>query len=291
MKRCLNLLLALLVLFASGAASPKGSPVSELTDSGTITGLVQFCPAGGPDQPLRGVLVYIPGESPVAFTDSAGFFTLRNVRSGVHALELHTSLPSVEPPAAVIDPVPVEAKSETDLGPICICGSGQVLCTDGCTDLFSDPENCGSCGNSCAVGDQCVGGTCMASGDDGCTPGYWKNHTDSWAVTGYSSGQSVDSVFAQAATYPTISAASLLQALDFGGGPGVEGAAMVLVRTGVAALLNGAHPGVNYPMLPTEVIAAVDASLASRDRDAMLASAAQLDAANNLGCPLSGAGK
>jgi len=125
-----------------------------------------------------------------------------------------------------------------------------------------------------------------SSGDEGCTPGYWKNHADSWPATGYSTGQAVTSVFAQAAAYPAEGSATLIQALNFGGGPGVEGGVRNLLRAAVAGLLDAAHPGVDYPNTPSEVISAVDAALASGDRDTMLALASAIDANNNLGCPL-----
>jgi len=123
-------------------------------------------------------------------------------------------------------------------------------------------------------------------GDEGCTPGYWKNHTDSWPPTGYSPGQSLPSVFAQSAAYPELASASLLDALDFGGGGGVDGAARILMRAAVAALLDASHPGVDYPRTPVQVISQVNSALASGDRDTMLTVAGGLDRDNNLGCPL-----
>lgn len=122
-------------------------------------------------------------------------------------------------------------------------------------------------------------------GDEGCTPGYWKNHTDSWPPTGYSTVQSVESAFAQAASYAAGSA-TLLEALDFGGGGGLDGASQILLRAGVAALLNASHPDVEYQFSSIWVITQVDAALASASRDSMLAAANTLDAANNQGCPL-----
>ena len=79
---------------------------------------------------------------------------------------------------------------------------------------------------------------------------------------------------------------TLLQALNFRGGSGTTGAARILLRTAVAALLNSAHPDVDYPRTTAEVIADVNAALASHDRSTMLALAAELDDDNNLGCPL-----
>jgi len=123
-------------------------------------------------------------------------------------------------------------------------------------------------------------------GDEGCTPGYWKNHTDSWPPTGYSPGQSLPSVFAQSAAYPELAGASMLEALNFHGGGGADGAARNLMRAAVAALLDASHPGVDYPRTPVQVISQVNSALASGDRDTMLTVAGGLDRDNNLGCPL-----
>jgi len=125
------------------------------------------------------------------------------------------------------------------------------------------------------------------AGGEGCTPGYWKNHTDSWPPTGYSPSQSVSSVFSTSATYPALASASLLEALRFQGGSDNEGAAEILLRAAVAGLLDSSHPGVAYPRTPAQVIAEVDAALASGDRATMLTLATAIDQDNNLGCPLS----
>jgi len=120
----------------------------------------------------------------------------------------------------------------------------------------------------------------------GCTPGYWKNHTDSWPPTGYSPSQKVQSVFSQASLFPALGSDSLLDALSFQGGSTLEGGAEILLRAGVSALLNAAHPNVNYPRTAASVISGVNSALASGNRDTMITLAAQLDADNNLGCPL-----
>jgi hypothetical protein len=124
------------------------------------------------------------------------------------------------------------------------------------------------------------------AGDQGCTPGYWKNHTDSWPPTGYSPAQSVQSVFSQASIYPALGSANLLDALSFKGGSTLEGAAQILLRAAVSALLNASHPNVSYPRTAAGVISDVNSALASGDRDTMLTLASALDADNNLGCPL-----
>lgn len=120
----------------------------------------------------------------------------------------------------------------------------------------------------------------------GCTPGYWKNHTESWAGTGYSPGQTAGSVFSGASAFPSLASQSLLKSLQGGGGPGTLGGARILLRAAVAALLNAAHPDVAYPRTTAEILADVNAALASNSRKTMLALAGELDSDNNLGCPL-----
>ena len=120
-------------------------------------------------------------------------------------------------------------------------------------------------------------------GDEGCTPGYWKNHPESWQT--YTPGQNLESVF-NVPDALGLDATTLLQALDLGGGPGVQGGAQILLRAAVAALLNAAHTGVDYPQTAAAVIAAVNTALASNNRDTMLTLATTLDNQNNLGCPL-----
>lgn len=120
----------------------------------------------------------------------------------------------------------------------------------------------------------------------GCTPGYWKNHAESWLATGYVSSDPLESIFDMPDALG-FDSTTLLQALKFGGGPGVVGGAKILLRAGVASLLNGSHPNVNFPMSDDAVISQVNAALAGNDRNAMTSLAATLDRENNLGCTLS----
>jgi hypothetical protein len=123
---------------------------------------------------------------------------------------------------------------------------------------------------------------------EGCTPGFWKvpQHHDSWAATGFTTGQTLESVF-DVPDSLGLDDRTLLQALGFKGGSTIDGAARILLRAAVAAVLNAAHPGVAYEFTLAEVIADVNAALASGDRATILALASELDAANNAGCPLS----
>jgi len=118
----------------------------------------------------------------------------------------------------------------------------------------------------------------------GCTPGFWKNHP-SLEFWNYLPGQNLDPVFDVPDSFG-LDNVTLLGALSLPGGSGAQGAAQILLRAGVAALLNAAANNMNYPMSQTDVINAVNAALASGNRGTMLSLATQLDNLNNLGCPL-----
>jgi hypothetical protein len=118
---------------------------------------------------------------------------------------------------------------------------------------------------------------------EGCTPGFWKNHPEDWE--GFSTGQTLASVFSPAGL-GGLGSTTLLDALSFKGGPTVTAAKRILLRHAVAALLNSAHSGVDFGMTTAEVIAAVNAALASNDRDSILAAKDDLAALNRSGCPL-----
>lgn len=126
----------------------------------------------------------------------------------------------------------------------------------------------------------------------GCTPGYWKapQHFAAWTATGLTTTQLVGTLFANASLYSlngkALSDYSLRQALNFQGGSTLSGAAEILVRAAVAAQLNARHPDVGAPLAADAMIAAVNAALASGDRNTILALATTLDNNNNLGCLL-----
>jgi hypothetical protein len=129
-------------------------------------------------------------------------------------------------------------------------------------------------------------------GREGCTPGYWKNHTDNWEET--TPDASFSSTFSDGTT-GVLGGLTLEQALAGGGGSGLAGAELILARAATAAFLNAAHEGLGYPWRRDAVgldgrpplVATVIAALESGDRARILALAARLDADNNLGCPLS----
>lgn len=124
---------------------------------------------------------------------------------------------------------------------------------------------------------------CRPPGGEGCTPGYWKNHPEAWV--GFTTGQTLESVF-DVPDSLELDSVSLHSALSFGGGSGTLGGSKILLRAAVAALLNSASSGVDYPLTTAQVIAQVNAALATGDRDTILDLATDLDNKNNGGCPL-----
>jgi len=124
-------------------------------------------------------------------------------------------------------------------------------------------------------------------GNQGCTPGYWKQdqHLDSWQ--GYTPVQTLESVFDVPDAYG-LDNVTLLNALSLKGGSTTAEAAQILMRAAVAGLLNAASSDVDYVVTTAQLIASVNAALASNNRDTILALAATIDAANNGvgGCPL-----
>ena len=112
---------------------------------------------------------------------------------------------------------------------------------------------------------------------EGCTPGYWRQeqHFDSWVPTGYSIGDDFETVFGVNASFDPD---TLLDAVWLGGG-----GEFALARHAVAALLNAAHPDVDYQFTVAEIIAGVQNAYATGDFEPFKS---QLDYANNAGCPL-----
>lgn len=176
------------------------------------------------------------------------------------------------------DPNPGEAGWSVNgvAGPL--TGNGNSIITP--VDLTVSQLNIDAGGDSGGI-DFCFTPTRL----EGCTPGYWKNHEAAWAGTGYSRGQTVESVF-DVPDSLGMDNVTLIAALQGGGGSGLTGAAKILLRAGVASLLNAAHPGVSFAASPANVIADVNAALASGSRSTMLGLATELDNANNAGCPL-----
>jgi hypothetical protein len=156
-------------------------------------------------------------------------------------------------------------------------------------------KGCQQTANPCTPIDNChtascdpATGNCVQTPNNncqaGCTPGFWKNCTEQWGNTGFTTSQLVSSVFTVPACIgtPDLGSATLLQALSFKGGSTVNGGAQTLIRAAVAGLLNSVKVG--YPLTTAQVISQVNAALASCDRATILALASTIDGFNNLGC-------
>ncbi len=113
----------------------------------------------------------------------------------------------------------------------------------------------------------------------GCSADFWKSNAElhgaaAWPA-GYSPDQSMGTVFANG------EGITLLQMLNVGGG-GVN----ALLRQGVAAVLNAAHPDVDYPLTVQQVVDLVNTVRASGDMTAIQALTDQLTAYNLAGCDI-----
>lgn len=120
---------------------------------------------------------------------------------------------------------------------------------------------------------------------EGCTPGYWKNHVDAWVT--FSPDQPVYDIFAIPSwLWPLVSGDTALYLLNYKGGPGDYGAARILLRHAMAAMLNATHPDVSYPALTTGNVQDLVADALAEDREVMLQEKAVLEFLNEAGCPL-----
>ena len=129
-----------------------------------------------------------------------------------------------------------------------------------------------------------VGVAPTAACDQGCTPGYWKNHTDAWVT--YTPNQTLLSAgFVVPDELSAFGNEKLIDALQGGGGRGLDGAARILLRAGVAALLNSVAFPYPHFVNTSVVMSDMNTVLASLDRQTMLNEAAEYDGYNSMGCP------
>ncbi len=141
--------------------------------------------------------------------------------------------------------------------------------------------------------------TVTVTGNEGCTPGFWKNNAVNWEANAWCDAYSPDDLFSAVfgvtitiftggnpknnANY--ITDPTLLQALGANGG-GIN----ALARDAVAALLNACSDCVNFGLTTDEVIAEVQAAIAAGDA-AIQSLHEDLDFLNNAGCPINQQGE
>jgi hypothetical protein len=123
-------------------------------------------------------------------------------------------------------------------------------------------------------------------GYHGCTPGYWKNHPESWV--GFSPDDLFDDVFDRviiigAGGQNTITDPTLMEALNATGG-GVS----ALARHAVAGILNASHPDIHYPRTVDTIIYYVTFGGLDWGEPWITLRKDRLDEWNNLGCPENG---
>jgi len=118
---------------------------------------------------------------------------------------------------------------------------------------------------------------------EGCTPGFWKQdqHFGAWAIP---QSTTLESVF-DVPNSLNLDNETFLEALQGGGGSGINGAATILFRAATAAYLNSLNDEISYPLTSAQIVSQVNTALATLNRDAYLKLAGTLDTYNNLGCP------
>lgn len=129
----------------AGAQGPQGVPGAGL-NTGGVSGSVLSCGV-----PVAGSLVYIAGRSFVAYTGGTGTFELDYVPMGIYDISIQ---PSQGIPQTVSG-VTIAQGQLTATGPTNVA------------DTSGDVNNCGTCGNVCAVANgtpTCSGGTCQVKG-------------------------------------------------------------------------------------------------------------------------------
>ncbi len=119
---------------------------------------------------------------------------------------------------------------------------------------------------------------------EGCTPGYWKNHTEAWVT--YTPDQTLGSVFTFPNAADPLASATLLDALSFSGGPAIEDKEALFLHHATAGLLN-ASAGLDYGLSLKHVIRTTNRVLANNRAGQYERVKDLFDKFNNLGCPLS----
>lgn len=255
---------------------PEDNPSSG-SDDATVT-FTDVLPNISVTKTANPTIVRSTGENVV--------YTIKIANTGPESVTVTSLIDSVvtlspECAALVGVTIPIAGEIQCTTSVLMVIGAGSTF-TNTATAIAKDNENNSATASASAV---------IKSYWFGRTPGYWKNHASAW-ISGYLPTQLVQGVF----TIPTSllsvgildldgnkSKDTLMTALNYQGGTKLAGGAQILLRAAVAALLNEAYYGADYPAASstTELINNVNTVLATLDRNQYIALAGVLDKWNN----------
>jgi hypothetical protein len=268
--------------------------LSSTTASGGCTGALTTTPVNPPS--LCG------GFVDVTWTYTVGACGQSTCGSGSTTTQTITRRFTVEASPAVVLTCPVKMQIDEEQTPEQISAAftawlATASASGGCNGVLSNNSTgAPACGNTTMVTFTYTSTcepfitTCTAtftappciSNTQGCTLGYWKNHTNRWCES-YRTCDRFGDVFANAPA--SLANLSLLQALNLGGG-GIYN----LARQGCAALLNACSGEVAYAGYSDSTQAVIDAvnQAYAAGGTAPGIMGAQMDFYNNSGCPMGG---
>lgn len=125
-------------------------------------------------------------------------------------------------------------------------------------------------------------------GCEGLSPGYWKNlekHGDDWTAP-YTPETHLGDVFDNASLYG-LANYTMFDALGWSSGNTLTEKAQKLLSQATAAVLNAAHPNIDYPISEEDLIGEVNDALGSYNEDTIENLKDILDHNNNLGADIS----
>jgi len=124
-------------------------------------------------------------------------------------------------------------------------------------------------------------------GCEGLTPGYWKNlekHGEDW-IAPYTPETHLGDVFKNASLY-MLADYTMYEALGWSSGSTTTETAQKLLSQATAAVLNAAHPNIDYPISEADLIGEVNDALGNYNKDSMETLKNIIDHNNNLGADI-----